>query len=177
MSGRNNSYDWAAYYAAAYEKERKQNIVLAGKIADAERRQADYSDNLNRICSNPFWKMTSPVRKLYHGVKEGARFRENADRSSGESTCLLHYTEEVEKQKNRYREWINNTCNNKMEQALPESFKILGWTEKEVDDTDVIIIAYGTGWLDSNSFLEIKSRFNDEKSCMIAYGDEDFYVG
>lgn len=60
MSGRTDRYGWAAYYAAAYEEERQKNIVLAGKIADAQRRQADLNDNLNRIYANPFWKMTSP---------------------------------------------------------------------------------------------------------------------
>ena len=34
MSGRKKRYNWASYYAAAYEKQRKANIVLAGKIAD-----------------------------------------------------------------------------------------------------------------------------------------------
>lgn len=63
-------YNWAAYYAAAYEKERRQNIVLAEQIADAERRKADLSDNLDRICATPFWKMTVPFRKLHRGMKE-----------------------------------------------------------------------------------------------------------
>ena len=60
MSRGTEKYSWAAYYAAAYEKERKQNIVLAEHIADAERRQADLSDNLERICATPFWKATVP---------------------------------------------------------------------------------------------------------------------
>lgn len=180
MSGKNNSYDWAAYYAAAYEKERKLNIVLAGKIADAERRQADYSDNLNRICANPFWKMTAPARKLYHGMKGEGQSREpieNMDRSSVESACLLHYKEEVEKQKNRYREWINNTCCKNAERDLSESFKVRGWTEIDVPDTDVIIVAYGFGQLNSSIFQKVKSCFNDNDSCVLAYADEDFYMG
>lgn len=189
MSGKNNGYDWAAYYAAAYEKERKQNIVLAGKIADAERRQADYSDNLNRICANPFWKMTAPARKLYHGMKgdaqhsclrldlqDGQQRGINMDRSSDESACLLHYKEEVEKQKNRYREWINNTCCENAEQDFLELFKVQGWTEIEVPDMDVIIVAYGCGQLDSGVFRKVKSCFSNNDSCVLAYADEDFYI-
>ena len=38
MNGKNNGYDWTAYYAAVYEEEHKKNIMLAGKIADAEKR-------------------------------------------------------------------------------------------------------------------------------------------
>ena len=66
MSGQKNRYDWTTYYMAAYEEERKQNTVLAGRIADAERKQADAQDNLNRICANPLYKMAvkaaSPAR-------------------------------------------------------------------------------------------------------------------
>lgn len=176
MSGKNNSYDWAAYYAAAYEKERKQNIVLAGKIADAQKRQADYSDNLNRICANPFWKLTAPARGVYHRVKDGVRSGGDRDSCSAGSDCLLHYEQELEKQKNRYREWINSNCYGKTERAVEESVKVQGFTEIGITDTDVIILAYGCGCLDTTVFEEVKSYFNSNKGCMLAYADEDFYV-
>ena len=102
MSGQGNRYGWAAYYAAAYEQERKKNIVFAGKIADAERRQADLCDNLNRIYANPVWKMTAPFRKLYHGVKNGMH-RSRPRGGEGEANqSLLHYQEEVSKQRHPY---------------------------------------------------------------------------
>ena len=44
---------------AVYEEERKRNTQMAGRIADAERRQADLQDNLNRICSNPLYRMSA----------------------------------------------------------------------------------------------------------------------
>ena len=68
MSRQKNHHDWAAYYMAAYEEERKKNTQMAGRIADAERRQADLSDKLNRICANPLYriasKATAPARKM-----------------------------------------------------------------------------------------------------------------
>lgn len=73
MNGQKKRYDWTAWYMAAYEEERKQNTVLAGLIADAERRQADAQDNLNRICNSSFYRMArkaaSPARNLANRLK------------------------------------------------------------------------------------------------------------
>lgn len=182
MSEKKNSYDWAAYYAAAYEKERKQNTVLAGRIADALRRQTEYSDTLQRILSNPFWKLTAPARWLYHAApwrrtentagacKDGAAGKE----SPAWNACLLQYTQEVERQKHRYREWINNTCD---DNGGAEPVAVRGWLEKEISDTDVIIVAYGCGELDPRTEDKIKSCFNHEETPMLFYADEDYLVG
>lgn len=175
MNGKNNGYDWTAYYKAVYEKEHKKNIMLAGKIADAEKRQADYSDNLNRICSNPFWKMTAPARKLYHVFKGGVGTDENRDRGSAQSTCFLRYTEEVDRQKNRYREWINSNSYQKEKFCVEEPIAVNGFIELEVPETDITILAYGWGFLDSDIILKVKSYFNVRKNCLLAYADEDFY--
>ncbi len=195
MNGKKHSYDWAAYYAAAYEKERKQNVALAGKLAEAERRQEDYSDRLNRICGNPFWRMAAPLRRLCHGGgfrgKTGAggwgagipgcgRF-EKASAKEGENSAerawLLRYQEEAKKQKNRYQEWINNSSYGMKEETSQEPVQIQGWTEIEINDIGVTILAYGRGMLAPEVFDKIKSCFNEKKSCMLAYGDEDFYRG
>ena len=104
-------YNWAAYYAAAYEKERRQNIVLAEQIADAERRKADLSDNLDRICATPFWKMTVPFRKLHRGMKERLQQHKDRDRCSEKNACLLRYAKEVQRQKQPYQEWLRENDN------------------------------------------------------------------
>lgn len=176
MSGKNNGYDWAAYYAAAYKEEHKKNIVLAGKIADAQRRQADYNDNLNRICANPFWKMTAPVRKLYHCIKGGAHPCGNMDRSSVQSACFLRYKEELERQQNRYAEWINNDSYEKDAAYADAPVSVKGFAEVEVPETDIVVLAYGFGSLDERLIQKVKTCFNDNVECLIAYGDEDFYV-
>ena len=65
---------------AAYEEERKNNIRMAGSIADAERRQADLQDNLNRICANPLYKLavrvTTPVNRVIGRMKKTSLYDE-----------------------------------------------------------------------------------------------------
>lgn len=176
MSGRTDRYGWAAYYAAAYEEERQKNIVLAGKIADAQRRQADLNDNLNRIYANPFWKMTSPFRKLYHVVKGGVRRDKDMDRSPEADACLLRYEKEVRRQQNAYAEWINeenNTCNQKVGRG--KEITVNGWQAISVPGTEIVLLTYGQGMLDKNAFDEVKSCFDKNRKCLIAYADEDFY--
>ena len=95
MSRGAEQYNWAAYYAAVYEKARKENIVLAERIADAERRQADLQDNLDRICATPFWKMTVPFRRLvrigyntcFLFVKVRFNFLENSRGKQASAVC------------------------------------------------------------------------------------------
>jgi GT2 family glycosyltransferase len=177
MSRQKSSYDWAAYYAAAYKREHKNNVILAGKIADAERQQADYDDNLERICKSPFWKMTSPARKLYHELKKGAGTRSGNGRCSESDACLIHYREELEKQKNPYKEWINNRCYKKEGSSVDKpSVSVQDFLEMRIPDTDVTILAYGEGQLSSDEIGKIKSYFNNNRSCLVAYGDEDFYA-
>ena len=173
MRGHTNRYDWAAYYADAYEKERKKNIVLAGKIADAERRQSDLNDNLNRIYTNPFWKVTAPFRKLYHGVKGDAQNIQEMNGDLETSPCFVRYAEEVRRQKQPYLEWIrkeNDTCYDNV-------IEINGWQTIRIPDSNIMILTYGKGILDTGVIGKIKSCFDKNASCKVVYADEDFYWG
>lgn len=172
MSGRKKRYNWASYYAAAYEKQRKANIVLAGKIADTERREADLADNLNRIYASPFWKALSLLRRGYHVLKGGVRRPKNTGGSSGRDSCLLRYNEELSRQKHPYLEWIrenDSMCYNK------DAIAVNGWQAMQIPDTDIMVLVYGKGMLAADAFYKIKTCFNNNTSCKIAYGDEDFY--
>lgn len=176
MSGRTDRYGWTAYYAAAYEKERQENIVLAGRIADAQRRQADLEDNLNRIYANPFWKMTAPFRKLYHSVKGDGRRYKDMDRCPDQDACFLRYTQEVCRQQNPYGEWIkeyNNGCDFNAE--CKQGIEVNGWQAISVPESDIVLLTYGQGMLSGQVFDEVKSCFSKNNKCMIAYADEDFY--
>ena len=171
MRGNANRYDWAAYYADAYERERKNNIVLAGKISDAERRQADLNDNLNRIYANPFWKATSPFRKLYHAARGETERSQDADVSLQTNDRFLHYEREVRKQKHPYAEWIreeNNVC-------YDSEVLVNGWQAVRIPESDIMLLTYGKGILDKSAIGRIKSCFNKNALCKIAYADEDFY--
>lgn len=171
MRKNSDRYDWTAYYAAAYENERRKNMVLAGKIADEERRLADLTDNLNRIYASPFWKATTPFRKLYHSLKGGVRHYKNTDRSSDTDPCLLRYKEEVYRQKHPYLEWIREKNN----ESYVKITNVTGWQSIRIPNTDIMILCYGKGILNNAAFEEIKSCFDKNQHCMLAYADEDFY--
>ena len=176
MRGSANRYDWAAYYAAAYERERKKNIMLAGRIADAERKQADLNDNLKRIYANPFWKATAPFRKLYHGIKGDVALRNDMDSGSQASPDPAHYTEEVRRQKQPYLEWIqkeNNTSYNNI--GYNNTVDVNGWQALKIPESNIMILTYGKGILDACVIERIKSCFNENALCKMVYGDEDFY--
>lgn len=175
MSGRTRSYDWTAYYKTAYETERRNNSTLAAKIGDAQRRQEDLSDNLNRIYASPFWKMTAPFRKLYHTVKGEGRRAEDMDRGSGADSCLLHYEEEIRRQEHPYAEWIKEENNKSYEKGVLPSILVDGWKTLDIPQTNIVLLTYGKGFVDNKCFGEVKSYFNKNESCKIAYTDEDFY--
>lgn len=60
-------YNWCGYYRKAYEKKKKENIVLAGKVADAEGKREELQAKYAAICANPLYKMTKP----FYLVKRG----------------------------------------------------------------------------------------------------------
>ena len=183
MRGRTNRYDWAAYYEAAYERERKKNIVLAGKIADAERRQADLDDNLNRIYASLFWKATAPFRKLYHGIKKDTPCYKETVGDAKEDSRLLRYEEELRRQKNPYAEWIkaenNISYSGCAETENSDSYEnatiVTGWHAIKIPESNIMLLTYGKGFLDGSAIESIKSYFNKSASCKVAYADEDFY--
>lgn len=174
MGGRAKSYDWAAYYEAAYEKERKKNIVLAGKIADAERKQTDLYDNLERIYTSIFWKMTGPLRRLYHRVKGAAGHGRKPGGSLDADSGFAHYAEEVRRQKHPYLEWIWEKDNGYNEKNA-DPITVNGWQSIPVPESDIILLVYGKGLLGNDIYTNIKLYFNKNRRCKIAYGDEDFY--
>ena len=57
------------YYKDAYEREKRKGDVLAGKLAEAEQKDAELEERLNRIKGSIFWRMSKPLRKLVHWVR------------------------------------------------------------------------------------------------------------
>lgn len=55
-------------YQKAYEQEHLRSADLAGRVADLEARCDELNFKLNRIKSNPLWKMSAPLRKAMHFV-------------------------------------------------------------------------------------------------------------
>lgn len=61
-----NNENLLEYYKEAYEREKKRNAALTDELADAMAKYTEVSDHLNRIKSNPFWKLSAPLRKVMH---------------------------------------------------------------------------------------------------------------
>ena len=53
-------------YKEAYEKEHIKCADLAGRIAELEEKNEELNYKINRIKTNPVWKMSAPFRKAMH---------------------------------------------------------------------------------------------------------------
>lgn len=180
MNGKKTRYDWTAWYLAAYEEERKKNTVLAGRIADAERRQADAQDNLNRICASPLYRMAfraaAPVRSLARRFRGTAGPDEQLARTKAKQEQISRYEEELWRQSNPYQQWIDS-CENKNTGVLEkgEAIAVQDFREIAVPETDVVILTYGEGLISFSAFAAVKAFFDNNKDSLMAYADEDFY--
>ncbi|MDE6404201.1 MAG: glycosyltransferase, partial [Lachnospiraceae bacterium] len=180
MNIRKNRFDWVAYYMAAYEEERKKNTQMAGRIADAERRQADLQDNLNRICSNPLYRMaakaSAPLRRAARRMGGNSVSEENLSGIQASQERMQAYEEMLWRQTNPYLQWIAE-CENKNADVinLPEPIAVQGFREIAVPQTDVRILTYGDGLLAPHVFSEVRHYFAKNSACLLAYADEDFY--
>lgn len=180
MSIQKNRSDWVAYYMAAYEEERKKNTQMAGRIADAERRQADLQDNLNRICSNPLYRMaakaSAPLRNMARRMKGTPVSVEELSGLRASEERRLAYGETLWRQSNPYLQWIAE-CENKNTGVIhsPQPIAVQGFREIAVPETDVRILTYGDGLLSPRVFSAVRSYFAENRACLLAYADEDFY--
>ena len=51
------------------ERERLKSARLSARLSDAERKAALLEDNLTRIKTSAFWKLSGPLRSAYHAVQ------------------------------------------------------------------------------------------------------------
>lgn len=179
MNTQRNRFDWAAYYMAAYKEERIKNTQMAGHIGDVERMQADLQDNLQRICTNPLYRMASrimaPVSRVVCRMKGTAMSDERLLWAEASEEQRLSYEEELWRQLNPYLQWID-TCEDKNTDVTElEPISVRGFREIEVPGTDVCILTCGEGLLAPGVFSEVKAYFTANKNCLLAYADEDFY--
>ena len=180
MSIQKNRCDWVAYYMAAYEEERKKNTQMAGRIADEERRQADLQDSLNRICSNPLYRMaakaSAPLRCAVRRMRGTSVAVESLSNIRVSEERRQAYEETLRRQSNPYQQWIAD-CENKITNDInsPEPISVQGFREIMVPETDVRILTYGDGLLAPHVFSEVRSYFAQYENCLLAYADEDFY--
>lgn len=180
MNRQKNRYDWTAWYMAAYEEERKRNTVLAGRIADAERRQADAQDNLDRICQSSFYRMAlkaaAPARKLAGRFRGTPGPDAELAQTEAKKEQVQRYEDELWRQSNPYQQWIE-LCEHKNTGVIEsgEAISVQGFREIAVPETDVVILTYGEGLISSSSFALVKAYFAKNSTCLLAYADEDYY--
>lgn len=188
-----HSYDWAAYYKAAYKKEVQLNSVLAGKLADAEAQQMDLNFRIERIQNNSFWKLYAFANRGYHAVgrrignlvkgksdkpEEKQSFVLPGDTADGAEEKMqeaaLHHIQEYEeerfRQKHPYLQMIAQE-EAKKEEGIP----VDGWKFRDIPGSDLYVIAYGKGMIDGTAFEKIKSWFDTHSDVIFAYADEDYY--
>lgn len=58
-----------AYYREAYYRERKKAVNLSSRLSDANAQVEDLTEKLARIKGSGIWKLSGPVRSVYHFVK------------------------------------------------------------------------------------------------------------
>ncbi|MCH5249202.1 MAG: glycosyltransferase family 2 protein [Lachnospiraceae bacterium] len=179
MEEKRVSYDWAAYYQSAYEKEKKKNNLLAAKLADEQLKKEELKDNLERIEKSIFWKLSAPVRKCYYAFfsknKTGNPIVEKITDAMISKDCYKEYEDEVFKQKHPYLQWIAENEVSHDINEIPDNLAVNGWKKIELEGTELCIILCGNGVLDENASKIIKSWFNKNRSCLFAYADEDYY--
>lgn len=171
-------FDWAAYYRAAFEREKKKNTVLAGKIADAEAKEADLAFRLERIQGNALWKASAPVRKCCHALKAGrpaGKDKAGKVQTAGATEVRRSYEQEVFRQKHPYLQWIAKTEGCRPEENTICDMRIKGFRMIEPENTDICIVVCGDGILDERAVETAQSWFLEKENCLFAYADEDYY--
>ncbi|MCM1086701.1 MAG: glycosyltransferase family 2 protein [Muribaculaceae bacterium] len=200
MKEKPSAYDWASYYRAAYEKEKKKNIVLAGKLADMEAKETDLALRLERIRGNIFWKLSAPARKCYYALTGKKRVKPDIEADKKAVQAIRDYQQEVFAQRHPYLQWIEaeegmnaraleenkNNERNAPDGSLKENscslkensrseIEINGWHRIDWTDADLTVILCGNGVFDAQMAENVKSWFNKNENCLFAYGDEDYY--
>lgn len=104
-------YNWAAYYRKAYEKEKKENTVLAGKVADAEAKREELEAKYTSIRQNTLYRMARTLLLAKRGCKKAVRSIAESGKKDREdpvmaTTLALSYKERLEAQRDVYGQWI-----------------------------------------------------------------------
>lgn len=102
-------YSWCDYYRKAYEREKKKNTVLAGRVADAEAKREELRTKYEAICANPLYKISRVPSLFVRGVKKAGHMGTVLQRGGEEGTpeeLSLAYEERLRCQKDSYGQWI-----------------------------------------------------------------------
>lgn len=150
-----HSYDWAAYYQAAYKKEAAKNSTLAEKLAEAEAKAADLHSKIERILQNPAWKTYAYTSRGYHAVRrrvgrllkgnpeetktgqqiDHTEARGTAVSASTSTDAIAQYQEECFRQKHPYLQMLAQW--EKMQDARTQDEKSEAKSEAETKGKEI----------------------------------------
>ncbi len=197
------SYDWEAYYRAVTKKEKIQKNSLEEQLAEVEAKEAELLMRLQNIENNRFWRLYISAREKYHRLRHRNTVADSSEaagsnaaaadsnhlagnhavvadnnNAAGQSEAVSEqalaamraYEQEVFRQRHPYLQMI--APQNK---DFGEWIPVNGWKVLPLENTDICIVFCGKGLFHSSYMEEIKSWFNDNKTCLFAYADEDYY--
>ena len=99
--------DWSSYYRTAYERLRKENGILAEKLAEAQALEQELAAKYNRITANPAYRMLHQAGKVRHLGRFVKRQLHSAGKDDPTDPELVRvYEETLALQKNPYAAWI-----------------------------------------------------------------------
>lgn len=103
-------YSWCDYFQKAYEREKKKNTVLAGKVADAEAKREELRGKYEAICANPLYKMSRIPSLFVRGLKKARHAGDALQRGVKEEQTPKEfagdYRERLHCQQDSYGQWI-----------------------------------------------------------------------
>lgn len=175
--------DWASFYEEACAQEKKHNHMLSARLAEAQTRQTELEEKLNRIGSSPLWKFAAPFGRLSHlkerSVGEIVRAhlpqrKESPAQEEVRARNRLHYEQEYERQKTPYLQWISERETEEETGGKGAETPEEIWTLR-IPDSDLLLIGYGKGFLNGRIFEKVKEEFNKNESWLMAGINEDFY--
>lgn len=168
-------YDWEAWFKAAFEKQKIENMNLTGRLLDAEERRNEAKAKFDRIVS-------SGPYKLYRKFKKDDE-RSVSDKQDGKAADKA-YTDELARQKDPYSAWIafnehKNMKDTSDTEKVKSSFLLKSYSElaeiirlgSPVEND--ILAAEEPSLLDERAHVLAASFFASDKKEGIWYADED----
>ena len=166
-------YSWCDYFQKAYEREKKKNIVLAGKVADAETKREELQGKYEAICANPLYKMSRVPSLFVRGLKKvwhvGDIFQQGVKEEQAPEEFARAYRERLHCQQDSYGQWIREA-----EDALWGRYQNVLSTGKTKKQPVCLVIPYGSfaGATSLAGMAENAAGMNLSRSAAEAAGNE-----
>lgn len=198
-------YSWAEYYQKAYEREKKKNTVLAGKVADAEGKKEELQAKYAAICKNPLYRVSQFPSLFAGGCRKARHLAASAlcrvgkrEESAGDIAGLTGaYRERLHCQRDSYSQWIREEEPGLWEryrgalagakqgkrcrcQVIPYA-KLTGATALSglisAPRPDILLFADHPEELDERAVFYIEEWFGAYPGTKLLYGAEDHITG